>query len=1750
MFKPIVHESFDNSDQTVCDAPKVNELASIVNNQIRTAFHFNVRTTDAETKELQKMFKRQLVYPNPNPQAVYRNSSHPILTVLNDYANHDAAAQVRQLKNDGFRTMSIGDSINPKVKAHHNCLLLNTEREAMRYVQTGATSLDTMQQEYVNLAQDKNYVSNVCHHGSQNCLFKANVAFAVHSMYDMTGEDIYETFLKHDLDKLIMYVYIPIFLYDKELSPLDCKYNHYKLWEKDDQIMFHMGDFSLNYIHSLSNWKKLANFTRIIGEEFNIIRETSRVVGPLHIVTLSRVAKYGGEIMFTVPITEMFDSYYRVPCMSHAIQGRFILKQSQVYHYLVPKNVVDCIISYCARASDEGYKFPELATLASGLVRSIKIGAVTYQNRWEVPITQYNKILMSLFIIGAIKRADRTKGISEIFNFMKKWKGSCNIFYSIRQCLTKIAVWLGEPWHIEGETDIKKYRKEHQLDEKDAENIWDYDILELHDIIISNDYDVRPKLLAKAKKLIATGKPNSNNQTGPPIVDGGPVTDEQIRIKLETLKQEMAQASLDASVINKVIINNLEEEGDFSSQVPSEDIEYPVIDLDEDEKQNKTVNVNTDPNDVEIKLLGKAAIPRSFVVGHCAMRAIWNTLPLHQKPKQSDFIKEAYKMLTRYAAGQHPLCVSKHVITFDDVQNYILFGEYETNDCSLIIIMLLAEAHGRNIKIYDLNSNSAEPIIEFNKKGKPLNIFFKDNHYSNLRGGAQDKFALLYENIVLLHGSDNDVCEPENILEVSCAPGHLVNYMCNNSEAHVTGLVYKPGLKLDIKNPKATYKYYATFDTISKTTESSNFDLIICDAARPVDSESLITSIIDNITLPNCDTKEFTLVVKTFGNIQKVYELCRHFKAVKVHKTGVGTERYFIMHNYNTQPIKGIIDVLKEFSLPETVHPIPFELAKMESYAKKHFTGLYKKFAEYFKYNDGIKRRGKNYTFTVNAITGYPSASKTTTCIEKYKDALYIAPTKVLSIKHNKGGVSSFTPHTVFEELSKNPDKYKEIVVDEISQFPVEFLMMLNAMQPKAQIIVLGDIYQIPHVNYQDSTRYQTVKHYGVTNNLYNVYKVPQDICSYINKKFKYNMVSESPVEKGLCTYTGPLKDLKDFQFIVFNDASAKNLADQGYKASTITTYAGSRTDVVVFYIDGQSVLSQMNNRGEWIYTALTRATEKLIVVGEVDYLNKYLSLDHTQMQSYSDVNEIRYHHDKDLKVIENDKAFIKVVVDCDKISVSPPVSVDVASIVCEKVIQTVNEATEAHAFLQPEVLPPVESGSLRVNLDTLQHTHRTFKGNKLMPNVQYLKNQVSNDPKETTRCMIKRYTKKLPAMKESRVHITANLLIDALAKSVYGNDGKRVTKLQENMKASSNDLMSHGIDYITSLQKKLNHQPNMVAELMEEFNEFTETLTFVMKKQTKFDPKVGFDSSDKVGQGVAAMSKKVNVLMGAYARHILDKFRELYAKERRNIILATHGSDAELNDVYVAGMQGCEEAIKNFLLNDFSEWDSSLRKCMTRVTEWLLISSGCPEWLATWFTANRAEWDMVYFNKLGKTIVHGEEKQFTGNPFTICENTLDDVALMFLLYEFDKFQMALFKGDDSAVRCANARFTPTANRIIKELGITLKPFLTEIGEFAGFFLTPVGLFPDVLRYSCKFISKPYQDEEHFEEVLTSVQERCAVVKNEYQKKYGCIMSHLHYPEMSPEDVGTLFDFLKNSRSIKYSSLTPVSMPILSAIEN
>lgn len=1888
-------------------------IKQINERRIEQALRFGYHMEDDDLRILQSFFPSRYVLQTTNTE--WKTSSHPILASLNDFCNEEAANSVARDKRNGLTTMTIGDASRPKIRAQHNCLLIDSVRECYRVTNSQLANKDhAIRREFINKSVN-NQRSLLCCNGTEKCNFQADVCYCVHSTYDINPELLPLIFERHGLVKMIIYMYLPLVLYGREYANIDELAHNIHI--DDDRAIFSMKDGSIPYVHSVKRWKLWAEFTKINYGNHSLIRENIASYGPLTVINIVKTTQFKDNIYMNIPLHRAAGKYYLVPSIRHAAHKHFVGAQEQLKHYLVPKHVVDQAMSYTARQADEAYKFVELATVLSGQLRQIKIGSVVYADRWNCSPKEYNDVAISLFIIGAKSRTDRTTIISQAFKHLKEYGNGKNeityelrnLFYSVVNKLQESyshkeertnSLWLYDYKEVpdsyktktlkvelestdyklpetESETESDQITTDNSDSESDEEvfkcaskyannhlpkarracpnitkameiihegtndyseeeneivpgkpadnTILDemYEALELPAAsainTTDNDKSHAPVPTATTSVINTTDDDKSVTTTSPANADSeqtpqpspNTATDADdpadattsTPVPTETTKSARSQSIISDTRSTKIIrrseivqsilstatwkdrvlstinlltnaIANKDEQNiikysNYFKLYPHAsydeysnattligtkflgDVAY-IMDTEEIFKAiNDSRNFNIQTIEIATDNTTRTVLPAKFIPGgHCMIRSFWSLLPKHKKPKVNEFIKQLYNyMLNHIEQGPDDLAYNKA-----DLDKYFIKGIYDTNatdsiyarlcemyKCCINVVNLDKDANNRTVCIGD--TDCAEQYI----------VYYKGNHYSHLpSGGASpgvDKFNFILDTVIDIYGENI-----KTFADISCAPGIMSTIVLTDNRIKLKKsdlYNYAPGFKPSklINDdgskliPNATYNVinYCKFEEIKEF----KYDFVFYDAAREYNSESLLDDFVPHMKRL-CSDARTIFAIKAFSNPIKLWEEATHYDVVyRVHPNSKENEEdYYILWSRHDEPISTFHSMYEKFHKKITTHAVPYDNKLTTKFVDYLYSGEFKSDTQRDKVARAV-RGTSNHIYYIQALTGYASASKTTTAVELYSDAMFIAPTKHLSIKHNNMGVQSFTPHTALRNLQK----YETIVIDEFTQFFLEYVSIVHAIHPTAKIIVMGDTYQIPAVDFstRTTTKFNQIKSYGINNNIMDVYKIPQDICKIINDKMKTHIRSSSTITDSIRTYSGDLVQLikTGVQFVCFNDKSKEHIIKKGGKCNTITTYQGDRENAIVFYIDDNSVTSQLINRTEWVYTALTRHKRQIVLYGNHNYIETYFHIRGTPLANLEELSQVMIVNDTYNKTMENNLTDSQIsVIQEDEGTESIATAPSVAAHITAAAITPVNEATPATAFLQPVEMPAIESGSITIPIEAILHKHRTFKGYQYLPNVPLVKNQFSNDTKETVRTMSKRYSKRMPKLSDERNRINTAIMIKSLCRTLYGNNHS-LQKLIADLKTSPEELRSHAADYLKSAQTKINNNPAFITELTSAFEYFDETITFVNKKQAKFDPEEGFDSKDKVGQGVASLSKRVNFVLCAYSRCLLHKIREIARNNNKNIIIATHDSDEAIATEYAANIG---ENYSNWFCADVSEWDSMFQTFMTKVTHELCSYLGMPQWLNDYFFEYRKKWTMVYHTKFGNVKLRGEGKQFSGNPFTIAENTICNLALVNTIFEFDRTTMQMYKGDDSAINCHGYALTDIGKTLLKVTKHNIKQHFGAVGDFAGFILTNKGMFPDVLRYSCKFLGKIYKDHEHFNEAKANTSATLKVVKSQSALEIGAIATAIYYEKngLTPDNVKTLYNFLRNCGTIKFDSLTEVNKPIAS----
>jgi len=557
-----------------------------------------------------------------------------------------------------------------------------------------------------------------------------------------------------------------------------------------------------------------------------------------------------------------------------------------------------------------------------------------------------------------------------------------------------------------------------------------------------------------------------------------------------------------------------------------------------------------------------------------------------------------------------------------------------------------------------------------------------------------------------------------------------------------------------------------------------------------------------------------------------------------------------------------------------------------------------------------------------------------------------------------------------------------------------------------------------------------------------------------------------------------------------------------------------------------------MTVQPEFVYTALTRCTGKLVLYGNTAAIEKFFRISGTAITTIEELTNVRAFDDLvvETKPPENQLTVFKQDVAEDLASEALTIKT------LEKVLRPVNPP-DMHYMCDPN-MPAPQDGVIKTTKDQLQPPLKDNEVYVFPKTHEFIRHQVSDDSRVTVETQVKRYTKKNKRMRHRTEKYSVEMMLRGLSKALYGNDHS-IWKLKRHLKCTEQELRKAFMDYLERLNNKMvgGQEQKIWEELGSPMDFYDEVLTFINKRQGKFDMADAFDSKLKAGQGVAAFSKKVNLIFAAYATLLLDKMRQIAKDNGRNIIFATHGSDEDISK-QVAFMESISKDGYVYGCNDFAEWDASFLRFLTKVTHTLVTMMGCPPMLIGWFTQYREQWVMININKLGSTVLYGKQKQFSGSPFTIAENTICNCGLVYAIFQIDDEQYSIFKGDDSAIKCKSMKLTDAGKELLARTGHTTKVHCDSVGEFAGFVITPAGLFPDLIRKAAKFFGKAYRDEKHFLEAKESAFACTQVVFDQAHLEMGLRYSVNFYEgKVNAEELRTMYYTLKNSQCYKFSEL-------------
>lgn len=474
LFKALNPHSITNDDNKL---PLYANQKRNIKSALDNAFDVDVWLNEQQFDQLAEVVRRPINILNPS--GGLKDHPHPIPFILNRMAYDLMIQQYGGING----VIDIGGSPLRTPPNHHICSLVNDIRTNSRYANIAMKQTVDDPNNYNYLLEeevivgsfsswsDKSIAQQVCGikkafkdfrfkygisdslnrfrpkfkrglvappciHGAQSCNHKAFHAYMI-NVYDIPLEDFTIIFAKHDLKTLDCFMFLPDVLIDPKYV-LDQKFYNCRFVKRQNKtnLQFDLCDDANLYEHDYYEWRKYLTTTIIEGTTFSIAIEIINSWGTFKHLKFTKINCNKGIITRSVSM-ERYSAYYKVPniCFWFTHKTHDIMNNC----FVLPRHFVDAVITHAVSLQDVSYTYKNVYSYARSTKTSIRFineGVTNFVYAGlECTESDYEQIVLSLFIISAIRRRKATQTIADVFNDLKKidgfWSTVKNCFYYV-----------------------------------------------------------------------------------------------------------------------------------------------------------------------------------------------------------------------------------------------------------------------------------------------------------------------------------------------------------------------------------------------------------------------------------------------------------------------------------------------------------------------------------------------------------------------------------------------------------------------------------------------------------------------------------------------------------------------------------------------------------------------------------------------------------------------------------------------------------------------------------------------------------------------------------------------------------------------------------------------------------------------------------------------------------------------------------------------------------------------------------------------------------------------------------------------------------------------------------------------------------------------------------------------------------------------------------------------------------------------
>lgn len=1679
--------------------------------------------------------------------ADYR-ASHPVPASLLWYCRQDLHFEFARVN----RLIDLGGNLIDTLTRHttnHACLMYTSARDRNRYLASLYSKIHTDESGDVFAAVDRLWKAQFDYHhqdlrilhsaattanietndlfclgGAQHCNHRADVMISIHSLYDMTPDDVIRMFETHGAHTMVAWAFFPPELFNEfdgsdDVRAMGNVFNWYSIRREGDNMVMAFNDSTFYYRHNRANWARWLKLNRLRARNFDVIIEIQEQVGIMFKLRFTRTPTTGREIIGHEIHYNFLSDYIRVPDVYHYIETR------EIQYSVCPRVLVNRIFNHALKSAEVNAN--SIHTLAASCVTRIDISDVVVNKFVDISAFQLDVVAYSCILLASAHRARRTRDFQLFVDLFKlDLAASGGVFSSIHRKLVRLF------------DDFKRFVGFGNLT---PDGVYDlalrpFTYINCVDEFIEHPYAVKrtcpvdyrasrsPLIVSESSEYVESIQNLSN------------VSETEI-VYEQAVEQELPTS--DDSALAQVI--------DDMCSLPAVITSVPDA---------RVCSITNDCVDLPVAVsVSQPApsyrAPRPLLFNAPDLPAVVLTPSLTPQPHAPvALITRKYgPTVSQNLTSLPPFTEDQTLAKVPDDQwknlDRLLPSRIGPSTRAARKLMHIADhflASDSDYNVLDVGAGPGAFGAALKRKYPALRIYgiTFGIPISECNQGAYTRFV----NADINH-YDVEVLDPlrsEKWIIFDDIGGRPIFYSTYNAVLNVVRYLASPNLVYVIKG----------------FTPSSSLDVEALRAAKAIVSMSLAYQLYRSSYSGEANHELYYIcrgVCSPYFTAEDLQRLQTFYDDTEFARRAAVTHlcRAPFVNVY--APAVPLRDCTQVLTCERTV--VDSFYAKFRSTAP---TGL--RLLDLLHVPERVRFR---------VLAAVPAAGKSRYLRGLTGTKLFIVPTNELAEAYRAVGSRVVTFHTYFVRPRPPVD---HLVIDEAYTFRLPFAFAVAAHCVAKNYWLAGDPYQVGAIDFTSDLLFTQFPLLPPPD-YYNTHSLglPQDVAQFLPGLGYPAITTSSRIKTSMSFVDLPLSAMRllvaRFRalLVVYNQDTVDRLRLSDMVARTIHQVQGSRPTAVVFYLDEQAVQTGLDHALEHLRVVVSRHTQKLVFVGQTHHMRKiidfYGSNIHLNLERY-DIHMV----DRDIsaEMLRYNGAYTTSRYPMFA-HVDPPVyghaDVDAATEILSHILPASTDGIGNFAALMNTTIPYHGDGRLVIKLDRLLEKMR----DRVVPGYMSSHSQfaVRHFPSSVTAlsCVMDRYTKVTPdsadevdavvslfnaldrvaAPYENRQEVLitdddfANTVISQLCPEVYN----MLLRLRD-LSHIEGMVEHHLVEYFRALDIKQIPRAQYDT-LIADARDFW--LNFFPKRQVKPSVKDGWDASKKAPQGIAAYDKEINMLFAAFSR-MLSQFTD--AMLRPNVIFASNHPETELSARVAAAYQQFDPDLLLALeraASDFSEYDSTQSRSAFMFMSVFYAVMGMPSVLLHRYRVICAKWVMTddVFRLFGKL------KFQSGSFETLVRNSWYGLANNCVVYRWDVLCLILFKGDDFELEGYRVFFRP--GTWLRDNKLSIKDESPPVGEFAGKFILPGGTCPDVLRRSIKYLSTVYKSPEHHAESIVSL-----------SAEFDCITSQAHLESAiaatvsfytrnedlkrppNASDIRILFDFLHTRARSTDAQLFKVQLPL------